>query len=176
MHGLTVRRATTADVVGIHALIQPLVRANILLRKDLVVLYESVQEFRVAETAEGELVGCGALHVLWLDLGEVRTIATAESVRGRGVGHRLLEQLIHDAHDLGLQRLCCLTFETEFFGRHGFEAVAEQIVDDQVFAEMRRSPDEGVAEILDLPWVKPNTLGNTRMVKDLRLDRERFAR
>ncbi|MGO2111991.1 MAG: amino-acid N-acetyltransferase, partial [Pseudoclavibacter sp.] len=66
-----------------------------------------------------------------------------------------------------LRRLFCLTFETDFFGRHGFTAVDEQIVDDQVFAEMRRSPDEGVHEFLDLPWVKPNTLGNTRMVKVL---------
>ena len=170
MHGVTVRRATTADVVGIHRLIQPLVDRDILLRKDLVVLYETVQEFRVAESSEGELIGCGALHVLWVDLGEVRTIATSDAARGQGVGHQLLTSLISDARELGLQRLCCLTFETEFFGRHGFEAVAEQIVSDQVFAEMRRSPDEGVAEILDLPWVKPNTLGNTRMVKDLRLD------
>lgn len=167
MDGLTIRRATTADVAGIHRLIQPLVDANILLRKDLVVLYEAVQEFRVAETAEGELVGCGALHVLWLDLGEIRTIATSDAVRGEGVGHQILEQLIDDARTLGLSRLFCLTFEVDFFARHGFEAVDEQIVDDQVFAEMRRSPDEGVAEFLDLPWVKPNTLGNTRMLKQL---------
>lgn len=167
MHGVSIRRATTADVVGIHGLIQPLVDRNILLRKDLVVLYGAVQEFRVAETAEGELVGCGALHVLWLDLGEIRTIAVSDAVRGDGVGHQMLDHLMRDAIDLGLKRLFCLTFETEFFGRHGFEAVEEQIVDDQVFAEMRRSPDEGVAEFLDLPWVKPNTLGNTRMVKQL---------
>ncbi|GGA71876.1 N-acetylglutamate synthase [Pseudoclavibacter endophyticus] len=167
MHGVTIRRAKTADVVAIHGLIQPLVRQNILLRKDLVVLYESVQEFRVAETADGELVACGALHVLWLDLGEIRTIVTSDAVRGKGVGHQMLEHLVDDARELGLKRLFCLTFETDFFRRHGFEAVAEQIVDDQVYAEMRRSPDEGVHEFLDLPWVKPNTLGNTRMVKRL---------
>lgn len=170
MHGITIRRATTADIVGIHRLIQPLVDQNILLRKDLVVLYEAVQEFRVAVDDQGELVGCGALHVLWVDLGEVRTIATADSVRGKGVGSMLLERLIDDALELGLHRLFCLTFETDFFGRHGFVAVEEQIVDDQVFAEMRRSPDEGVAEFLDLPYVKPNTLGNTRMLKELRED------
>lgn len=167
MHGVTIRRARTTDVVAIHRLIQPLVDDGTLLRKSLVVLYESVQEFRVAVDADGAVVGCGALHVLWLDLGEVRTIATADAVRGTGVGHLLLERLIDDARTLGLRRLFCLTFETAFFGRHGFDAVAEQIVDESVYQEMLRSPDEGVAEFLDLPYVKPNTLGNTRMVKEL---------
>ena len=167
MPEFSIRRATTADVVGIHRLIQPLVDSGVLLRKDLVVLYEAVQEFRVAVDASGELVGCGALHVLWLDLGEVRTIATAESVRGRGVGHLLLERLVADARELGLHRLFCLTFETTFFGRHGFVAVEEQLVDEDTYREMLRSPDEGVAEFLDLPYVKPNTLGNTRMVVEL---------
>lgn len=167
MHGVTIRRARTTDVVAIHRLIQPLVDDGTLLRKDLVVLYEAVQEFRVAIDERGELVGCGALHVLWVDLGEVRTIATSDEVRGTGVGHALIERLIRDARTLGLQRLFCLTFETAFFGRHGFAAVEEQIVDEAVFQEMLRSPDEGVAEFLDLPYVKPNTLGNTRMVKEL---------
>lgn len=151
-------------MVDIHRLIQPLVDEGVLLKKDLVVLYEAVQEFRVAEDANGELVGCGALHVLWRDLGEIRTIATSASARGLGVGHALLERLIEDARALELERLFCLTFETGFFGRHGFVAVEEQIVDAATFDEMLRSPDEGVAEFLDLPYVKPNTLGNTRML------------
>lgn len=164
---VSVRPATTADVVAIHGLIQPLVEGNVLLRKDLVVLYEAVQEFRVAETADGEIVGCGALHVLWADLGEVRTIASADSVRGRGVGHLILERLIADARTLGLERLFCLTFETGFFGRHGFVEVAEEVVDRATYEQMMLSPDEGMAEFLDLAHVKPNTLGNTRMLLDL---------
>lgn len=167
MQEINVRKATTADVRGIHALIQPYVERNILLQKELVVLYEAVQEFCVAETADGELVGCAALHVLWHDLGEVRTIATAEHTRGMGVGHRMLEFIKIEARQLGLSRLFCLTFETEFFGRHGFEAVEEQIVDQATYDEIMQSPDVGTAEFLDLPWVKPNTLGNTRMIAQL---------
>lgn len=167
MQHVTIRPATTADVVSIHGLIQPLVGTGVLLRKDLVVLYEAVQEFRVAVTPDGEVVGFGALHVLWADLGEVRTIATPDSVRGRGVGHLILERLMADARALGLQRLFCLTFETEFFGRHGFVAVEDKIVDEAVYQQMILSPDEGVAEFLDLAHVKPNTLGNTRMLLDL---------
>lgn len=167
MQEMIIRAARTPDVVGIHQLMQPLVDENILLGKDLVVLYEAIQEFIVAETAEGEIVGCAALHVLWRDLGEVRTIATSASVRGQGVGHRMLLKLIEDARDLGLERLFCLTFETEFFGRHGFEAVGEHVVDEVTYREIMHSPDAGTAEFLDLPWVKPNTLGNTRMILQL---------
>lgn len=167
MSAITVRRATTRDVEGIQALIQPYVEANILLGKDLVVLYEALQEFRVAEL-DGELVGCGALHVLWRDLGEIRTIATSDAHRGHGIGGRLLEALKADARELGLDRLFCLTFETAFFARHGFVAVEEQLVDQATFLELMRSPDVGVHEFLDLPYVKPNTLGNTRMICELR--------
>ncbi len=68
---------------------------------------------------------------------------------------------------LGLSRLFCLTFETEFFGRHGFAPIGEDIVSADVYAQLVRSQDEGVAEFLDLSRVKPNTLGNTRMLKTL---------
>ncbi len=163
----TVRRARTADVRGMLALIEPYVERRILLGKERVTLFEDIQEFRVAETPEGELIGCGALHVIWEDLGEIRTIAVSDDWLHRGVGHALLEQLEHDARELGLTRLFCLTFETTFFGGHGFQPIGEQVVDPEVYAELVRSPDDGVAEFLDLARVKQNTLGNTRMLKQL---------
>lgn len=167
MSGFRVRRARTPDVVRIEQLIQPLVEERILLGKNRVVFYEGVQEFRVAETDEGELIGCGALHVMWEDLGEVRTLAAARAWRHRGVGHALVERIEDDARELGLTRLFCLTFETAFFAAHGYEEIGEGVVPPDVYAELVRSPDEGVAEFLDLARVKPNTLGNTRMLKRL---------
>ncbi|AYG03082.1 amino-acid N-acetyltransferase [Gryllotalpicola protaetiae] len=167
MTGITVRRARTTDVRGIRDLIEPLVGERILLGKELVTLFEAVQEFRVAEDDEGDLVGVGALHVMWEDLGEVRTLAAASGWRHRGVGHALLERLETDARDLGLSRLFCLTFETGFFGRHGFTDMGSETIDPAVYAELLRSNDDGVAEFLDLARVKQNTLGNTRMIKQL---------
>ena len=163
------RQARTADVRGIHALVEPLVQERILLGKELVVFFESVQEFSVAvDDGSGEVVGCGALHVLWEDLGEVRTLAVQERWRGSGVGHAIYERLEQQARELGLRRLFCLTFETEFFGRHGFVSIGEELlVDPEVYSELVRSPDEGVAEFLDLSRVKPNTLGNSRLLKEL---------
>lgn len=162
-----VRSARTGDVRGILALLDPWVQRRILLGKEVVTLFESVQEFVVAE-ADGVLVGCGALHVMWEDLGEVRTLIVAEDWLHHGVGGAIVEQLEERAHDLGLSRLFCLTFEVDFFTRRGFEPIGEQVVDPDVYSQMLRSPDEGVAEFLDLAHVKPNTLGNTRMLKHLR--------
>ena len=160
-----VRRARTSDVPAIQNLIEPLVAERILLGKERVVFYEAVQEFRVATLADGTLIGCGALHVMWEDLGEIRTLAVAKDWLGRGVGRAILATLEADARELGLRRLFCLTFEVPFFTRNGFREIGDAVVDPVVYSEMVRSTDEGVAEFLDLARVKPNTLGNSRMLK-----------
>lgn len=160
-----VRRARTSDVPAIQKLIEPLVAERILLGKERVVFYEAVQEFRVATLADGTLIGCGALHVMWEDLGEVRTLAVSPDWLGHGVGRAILETLEADARELGLRRLFCLTFEVPFFTKNGFREIGDAVVDPVVYSEMVRSTDEGVAEFLDLARVKPNTLGNSRMLK-----------
>ena len=163
----TVRTALPRDVNEIRDLVTPYSDERILLAKDLVGYYEGVQEFVVAQDATGALVGCGALHVLWSDLAEVRTLAVHPAWRGRAVGHALLVALLDRARDLGLRRVFCLTFEVEFFIRHGFRPIAGTPVDTEVYAELLRSHDDGVAQFLDLARVKPNTLGNTRMLLEL---------
>jgi amino-acid N-acetyltransferase len=104
---------------------------------------------------------------MWSDLAEVRTLAVADSWLGRGVGRALLGRLEDDARELGLSRLFCLTFEVPFFERNGFVDMGSETVAPALYAELVRSRDEGVAEFLDLARVKPNTLGNTRMLKSL---------
>ncbi|GAA2782405.1 amino-acid N-acetyltransferase [Saccharopolyspora taberi] len=162
---IVIRKARIADVRAIKALVDKYA-GKVLLTKQLVTLYEDVQEFWVAE-ADDVIVGCGALHVLWEDLAEIRTVAVDPTVRGKGVGHQVVRRLIEAGRELGLARIFVLTFETEFFRRHGFEPIDGTPVTPEVYAEMRRSVDEGVAEFLDLPFVKPNTLGNTRMLLEL---------
>jgi len=163
----TVRRAQTSDIRAIAELIEPLVEKRVLLGKDLVVLFEAVQEFFVAHDPDGRVIGCGALHVFWEDLGEVRTLTVAPPYTKRGIGHALLIALEEEARRLGLRRLFCLTFEESFFLSHGFEHHDDSLVEPDVYVELVRSPDEGVAEFLDLARVKPNTLGNSRLVKNL---------
>ena len=163
---LVIRPATTRDVKAIRKLVDSYAAPGQMLSKETVTLYESVQEFIVAEL-DGNLVGCGALHILWEDLAEVRTVAVQEGFHKQGIGHQILEAIIERARIVGVGKIFCLTFQTEFFGRHGFEVIEGTPVEPDVYAELLRSYDAGVAEFLDLESAKPNTLGNTRMLKIL---------
>jgi amino-acid N-acetyltransferase len=161
----TVRRAQTGDVATIRALIDANVASGRLLDKPTVTLYEDIQEFWVACAAQsGAVVGCGALHVMWEDLAEIRTIAVAADHQERGVGHQVVAALLATAAQLGVRRVFVLTFAVRFFAQHGFEEIKGAAADPDVQAELLRSYDEGIAEFLDLDRVKPNTLGNTRML------------
>jgi len=173
---VTIRRARTTDVRAVRRLIDAYSRDGILLDKPTVTLFESVQEFWVAERDDtGDVVACGALHVMWEDLAEVRTLAVDPVCTGHGIGHLLLEKLLQTARWLGVRRIFCLTFEVAFFAKHGFTEIGENddrtsdpaAVATEVYEELLRSYDEGVAEFLDLERVKPNTLGNSRMLLHL---------
>ena len=130
---ILIRRARTSDVPAIKDLVDTYTGQRVLLAKDTVTLYESVQEFRVAEQ-DGTVIGCGAVHVLWEDLGEIRTLAVAPERRGRRIGDLLLEELIAGARELGLRRLFALTFQTRFFARHGFIEIHGTPVDPEVYS------------------------------------------
>jgi amino-acid N-acetyltransferase len=162
---IRVRAAQTGDVDAIMELRRPIEGSIVLLSRERVVWFEQIQEIVVAVDATDRVVGAGALHVMWQDLAEVRSLVVAENMRGKGVGHAILNFLLERAAGLGIKRVFCLTFETSFFGKHGFEAISDVPVDAETYEEMLRSHDDGVAEFLDLARVKQNTLGNTRMLK-----------
>jgi amino-acid N-acetyltransferase len=163
---LTIRPAVTKDVPFIHRMVDEYTLDGRLLAKATVNLYEDVQEFVVASLGE-TVVGCGALHVMWEDLAEVRTVAVDPDHLRQGVGSAVLTALLEQARRIGVQRVFCLTFETDFFGRHGFVEIEGTPVDHEVFEELLQSYDVGVAEFLNLERVKPNTLGNHRMLLHL---------
>lgn len=165
--GVEIRSAVTADVPAIAALVSSFAGDGPrLLRKATVTLYEDVQEFVVAVDG-GTVIGCGALHVLWEDLAEVRTLAVSASVQRGGIGSLIVTELLARARRLGVERVFCLTFATEFFSRHGFVEIEGAPVEPAVYQQLLESYDQGVAEFLGLEQVKPNTLGNTRMLVQL---------
>ncbi|WP_296500273.1 amino-acid N-acetyltransferase [uncultured Actinomyces sp.] len=181
------RPARPADVRAIAELVRPYAERRVLIAKDLISYFEDIQEFIVAEEvpdvlghdgrdggggggeplAAPRIVGCGALHVMWDDIAEVRTLAVHPEALGTRLGSAILRELITQAREMGLKRVFCLTFEEPFFGAHGFEPIEGTPVGADVFSEMLRSHDDGLAEFLDLARVKPNTLGNARMLLQL---------
>ena len=165
-----VRPARTTDVRAIRDLIDRYSSDGRLLSKATVTLFEDVPEFLVAEL-DGNVVGCGAIHVMWEDLAEVRTVAVTPTLVGRGIGTLLLTALMERARELGVKKVFCLTFMVKFFSSHGFVEIDETPVDPAVYAQLLQSYDEGVAEFLGLERVKPNTLGNHRMLATLPQER-----
>ena len=165
-HAIVVRPARTADVTAIRELIRAYTEDGRLLAKAQVTLFESVQEFVIAER-DAQIVGCGALHVMWEDLAEVRSLAVLPELQGHGVGSAMLTTLLERARAIGVGRVFCLTFEVDFFASHGFVEIDSTPVSHDVFQQLLQSYDEGVAEFLDLERVKPNTLGNRRMLLTL---------
>jgi amino-acid N-acetyltransferase len=158
-----IRPARTSDVRAIRDFIDAYSPDGRLLSKATVTLFEDIQEFLVAER-DGEVVGCGALHVMWEDLAEVRTVAVDPALAGQGIGSLILAALIQRAREVGVKKVFCLTFAVPFFERHGFTEIDDSPVDHDVYEQLLQSYDEGVAEFLGLERVKPNTLGNHRML------------
>lgn len=162
-----VRAARTSDIDAILAIRMPLEGSAVLLGHEKVSFFEAVSEFVVAVDNTDTVIGAGALHVMWEDLAEVRSVVVAESHRSSGVGSAVIEALLAKAGALGIKRVFCLTFETDFFAKFGFTEISDVPVDKKTFSQMALSHDDGVAEFLDLARVKQNTLGNTRMLKTL---------
>ena len=163
---IAVRRARTADVPAMRRLVELFASERILLAKAPVQYYEDVQEFFVAEL-DGGVVGCAALHVLWEDLAEIRSVAVDPAAQGHGIGSQLVTRVLEVARELGIERIFVLTFEVAFFERFGFREIAGAPVAPDVYQALLQSFDEGVAEFLELERVKPNTLGNSRMLLEL---------
>src|SRR5699024_12428285 len=88
--GLYLRRARTGDVKDIEALVAPLAEERILLAKDTVTYFESLQEFWLVVDPQPDgseiLAGCRSLHIIWADRAAERTAATSATCRSGGAG------------------------------------------------------------------------------------------
>ena len=140
------RRARVADAPAIAALINHFAAQGLMLPKRLVQLYEGLREFVVAEDQAGQLIGCGALRLMWHDLAEVRSLAVAESAQGWGVGRAMVEALIEDGRAMGLARIFALTYQELFFARLGFDRCEKDIFPQKVWADCRACPKRAACD------------------------------
>lgn len=130
----TIRPAEVKDVPGIKALIDPHAETGIMLPKSLSTLYESVRDFQVC--MDGDLVvGAGALHVLWEDLAEIRSLGVHVDYHGRGIGKAIGQALLADAEHLGVGRVFALTYATSFFLSLGFRTIDKNLLPRKVWSD-----------------------------------------
>lgn len=148
-----IRKAQIADVKNIQKLLMTFASRGDMLSRSLSELYESLRDFYVVEE-DGVLLGAAALHIVWEDLAEVRSVAVNEDAGRKGIGSRLVRACISEAREIGLKRIFCLTYKPDFFGKHGFRLVDKAELPHKVWGDCIKCPkfpdcDEN-AMILDL--------------------------
>jgi amino-acid N-acetyltransferase len=161
---ILVRRASFADVEQMHALINRFARQGWMLAKSRHNLYQNIRDFIVAEKradsnreSAAEFAGCAALHVLWVDMGEIRSLAVEERFQKNGVGRALIEAVLRDAMALNLPRVVALTYQRAFFERMGFVEVADKsTLPQKVWGECMDCPKfpncDEIAMVADAPF------------------------
>lgn len=136
---MVVRKARVDDVPAIHALVKEFARQEAMLPLSLSDVYEKLRDFFVADR-DDVVVGCAALHVVWEDLAEVRSVAVRSDLQGQGVGRDLVLACVSEAPALGVTRVFTLTYVPEFFQRMGFAEVEKDALPHKVWSDCVRCP------------------------------------
>jgi amino-acid N-acetyltransferase len=137
---LTIRPARVGDVPGIYEQILVFADQKLMIRRSMAELYESIREFLVAVDDENQVVGCVAVHVFWEDLAEIRCLAVAPQVQGRGVGRQLVEACLEAARELEIKSIFALTNAVGFFERCGYQRVDKSELPQRIWSECVRCP------------------------------------
>ncbi|MGE0493997.1 MAG: N-acetyltransferase [Vulcanimicrobiota bacterium] len=158
---MNLRKARLSDAEAIHQVVNHFAQKGLMLPKRLVEVFEQIREFTIAESDDGELLGCGALRLMWYDLAEVRSLAIHEKAHGTGLGRRITEALIEEARELELGRVFALTYQVGFFEKLGFEVVSKNIFPQKVWLDCQACPKQdccdeiAVLRVLDPSKVLP---------------------
>ncbi|HBA89633.1 MAG TPA: N-acetyltransferase [Geobacter sp.] len=148
-----IRKARIGDVKDIQKLLTSFASRGEMLSRSLSELYEALRDFYVFEE-QGRLLGTSALHIVWEDLAEVRSVAVAEDAGRRGIGSQVVGACIDEARALGLKRLFCLTYKPDFFAKFGFKIADKSELPHKVWGDCIKCvkfPDcDEIAMVLDL--------------------------
>ncbi|HQT96923.1 MAG TPA: N-acetyltransferase [Thermodesulfobacteriota bacterium] len=130
-----IRKARMSDVKGIHRLIADYAKKGDMLPRSLADIYENLRDYFVFEEDDGELVGSAAIHIMWEDLAEVRSLAVRDGKMRRGIGTQLVESCISEAIVLGIDRVFALTYKPEFFKKLGFHVVDKAELPQKIWSD-----------------------------------------
>ncbi len=147
------RKAEIKDVKEIQKLLTHFANRGDMLSRSLSELYEAIRDFYICEE-EGRLLGTAALHIVWEDLAEIRSVAVSEEAGRKGVGTQLVQACLDEAREIGLKRVFCLTYKPNFFGKFGFRIVDKSELPHKVWGDCMKCvkfPDcDEIAMVLDL--------------------------
>jgi len=136
---IKVARARVGDASSVHQLISCFADKGEVLPRALSEIYDGIRDYFVVKK-EGRVVACAALHVTWVDLAEIRSLAVDEQEQKQRIGSLLVQACIDEAKDLGIPKVFCLVRKPAFFERHGFELIEKTELPQKVWAECYRCP------------------------------------
>lgn len=129
------RKATLEDVKKIQLLINTNAKKKLLLPRSLSYIYDNVRDFYVAVTRRGTVVGCCALHVVWEDLAEIKSLVVKQDYRKHNLGTKLVDLCIQDAQEIGVKRIFTLTYVPKFFEKNKFKNIEKKYLPAKVWRE-----------------------------------------
>lgn len=138
---MKVRSAKISDADAIYALISDYAERDKMLFRSKADIYENLRSFLVAE-ADGKVVGCCSLQIIWSDLAEIRSLAVEEGYKGNGIGRALVTEAVEQAHQLGVKRVFALTLEPVFLQKMGFEMIDMDQLPMKVWSDCAKCPKQ----------------------------------
>jgi amino-acid N-acetyltransferase len=136
---LKIRKARIADVKAIQKLVNEFARREEMIPRSINELYENVRDFVVCEE-RGEIEGVCALHVLWEDLAEIRSLAVRKESQRMGIGRNMVKRCVSEAKALGIKRVFALTYQPLFFKKMGFEEIDKSSLPQKIWGDCVRCP------------------------------------
>ena len=136
---MIIRKASLNDVEKMHQLVNNYAEGGVMLSRPRSMLYECIRDFAVVEI-DGEIVGTGALHIMWIDLAEIRALAVKDGYTRQGIGRMLVEYLLDEAKKLQIPKVFALTYQTGFFERMGFSVINKENLPQKVWQECINCP------------------------------------
>jgi amino-acid N-acetyltransferase len=135
----TLRKARMADIPSIHSLVNEFAGKGEMLGRSRSELYEGLRDFFVVEDGE-DILGCSALHINWEDLAEVRSLAVAQELQGKGAGKALVRACVDEARELGVARVYALTYRPGFFEGIGFARIDKDLLPHKIWGDCLKCP------------------------------------
>ena len=145
---MIIRKAIVSDVKAIHALISCYAEIDRMLFRSIADIYENLQLFTVAvddsdtQTSPSRLLACCALQVIWSDLAEIKSLAVDKSCANQGIGRTLVESILDEARQLGIERVFTLTLEPLFFEKLAFTLADKESLPMKVWSDCAKCPKQ----------------------------------
>ncbi len=136
---LQIRKAYIKDAIFIHSLVNRFAKDDEMLPRSLNEIYENIRDFFICEY-KGEIIGASALHILWENLAEIRSVAVSKEYQKKGIGKKLIDRCLKEAKALGVEKVFALTYNSKFFKKLGFKDIDKNTLPQKIWGDCLKCP------------------------------------